>query len=318
MAPPTNVFFSPSVQSEQLLYEDLIIEGLRLYGQDMLYIPRVSISTDEILNEEYSRFNDAYKIEMYVANTQGFEGEGTLLSKFGLEIRDQATFIVAKRRFEQLVHIDENDIAHFRPREGDLIFLPLTNSMFEIKFVEHENPFYRLSDLPIYELQCELFEYSSERFDTGISGVDILENMGASATVLEITGGTAGFAPFTRVYQVIESPDSDGEGGLIIAGEVADFVRDTDNASVGVLSLVSIDVKPPSSNIVNFDPDHGPLLFETDDSNTGWSVSRVLNINDSETMGNDAFAGNSSFALEADDIIDFSTVNPFGDPRVGE
>ena len=315
---PTNVFFSPAVRSEQMLYEDLVIEGLRMYGQDMLYIPRVSISSDEILNEEYSRFNDAYKIEMYIANTQGFEGEGTLLSKFGLEIRDQATFIVAKRRFEQLVQIDENDIAHLRPREGDLIFLPLTNSMFEIKFVEHENPFYRLSDLPIYELQCEMFEYTSERFDTGISGIDTIENMGASATVLEITGGTSGFAPFTRVYQVIESPDSDGEGGLIIAGEVADFVRDTDNASVGILSLVSIDVDPPSSNIVNFDPDNGPLLFETDDSNTGWSVSRVLDINDSESMGNDPFAGNSTFALEADDIIDFSTVNPFGDPRVGE
>lgn len=315
---PTNVFFSPAVRSEQMLYEDLVIEGLRMYGQDMLYIPRSTISSDEILNEEYSRFNDAYKIEMYIANTQGFEGEGTLLSKFGLEIRDQATFIVAKRRFEQLVQIDENDIAHLRPREGDLIFLPLTNSMFEIKFVEHENPFYRLSDLPIYEIQCEMFEYTSERFDTGISGIDTLENIGASATVLEITGGTDGFAPFTRVYQVIESPDSDGEGGLIIAGEVADFIRDTDNASVGILSLVSIDVDPPSSNIVNFDPENGPLLFETDDSNTGWSVSRVLDINDSESMGNDALASNSSFALEADDIIDFSTLNPFGDPRVGE
>ena len=76
---PTNVFFSPSVQSEQLLYEDLIIEGLRMYGQDVLYIPRVSISSDEILNEDYSRFNDAYQIEMYIANTEGFQGEGTLL-----------------------------------------------------------------------------------------------------------------------------------------------------------------------------------------------------------------------------------------------
>jgi hypothetical protein len=150
---PTNVFFSPAVKSEQLLYEDLVIEGLRMYGQDVLYIPRATITTDEILNENYSRFNDAYKIEMYIAKTEGFEGEGTLLSKFGLELRDQATFVVASRRFEHLVHIDENELASDRPREGDLIYLPLTGSMFEIKFVEHEQPFYRLSNLPTFELQ---------------------------------------------------------------------------------------------------------------------------------------------------------------------
>src|SRR6056297_2411577 len=124
---PTNVFFSPAVRSEQLLYEDLIIEGLRMYGQDVLYIPRVAITTDEILNEEYSRFRDAYAVEMYIANTEGFEGEGNLLSKFGLEIRDQATFIVSRRRFQQLVDINVNALEEERPREGDLIYLPLSN-----------------------------------------------------------------------------------------------------------------------------------------------------------------------------------------------
>ena len=317
---PTNVFFSPAIQSEQLLYESLIIEGLRLYGQDVLYIPRVSISSDEILNEDYSRFNDAYQIEMYIANTEGFQGEGTLLSKFGLEIRDQATFIVAKRRFEFLVDIDDNAIASDRPREGDLIYLPLSNSMFEIKFVEHEQPFYRLSDLPIYELQCEMFEYTSERFDTGVPAIDEVENRNASATVIEITGGTDGFAPFDRVFQVVKEPDSDGEGGVIISGEVADFVRDQENASVGRLSLVSIDIDPPSEKIIEFDPEYGDLFFEDNEENTGWTVARRIDHSDGDEnfMPNDPIADNSTFALETDEIIDFSEINPFGDPRQGQ
>ena len=160
---PTNVYFDHDYEEEQNLYESLIIEALAIYGQETYYIPRSEITDDEILNEKFSRFSDAYAIEMYIENTQGFEGEGTLLSKFGLEIRDQANFIVSKRRFRQLVHLDDNDIYADRPDEGDLIYLPLANSLFEIKFVEHEQPFYQLRNLPTYQLQCELFEYSHEQ-----------------------------------------------------------------------------------------------------------------------------------------------------------
>jgi len=136
-----NVYFSNQVKSEQDLYEDLIIESLQIYGQDIVYIPRSEISRDEILNESYSKFEDAYTVEMYIENQEGFEGDGDLLAKFGLEIRDQATFIVAKRRWDKQVSKWTNSI---RPLEGDLLFLPLSNSLFEIKFVEHEQPFYQL------------------------------------------------------------------------------------------------------------------------------------------------------------------------------
>jgi len=200
---PTNVYFDHDYEEEQNLYESLTIEALSIYGQETYYIPRSEITDDEILNEKFSRFSDAYAIEMYIENTQGFEGEGTLLSKFGLEIRDQANFIVSKRRFRQLVHLDDNDIYADRPDEGDLIYLPLANSLFEIKFVEHEQPFYQLRNLPTYQLQCELFEYSHEQIETGIPAIDQFETAHGTPSVIEVSGGTFGFAEGDEVSQLI-------------------------------------------------------------------------------------------------------------------
>ena len=112
---PTNVYFSHKNKAEQFLYEDLVIESLKMYGQDVMYIPRQSITVDELMNEDYARFVDAYNIEMYIENTEGFAGEGDLLGKFGLEVRDQATFIVSRRRWEQLVSIFNNNVTTDRP-----------------------------------------------------------------------------------------------------------------------------------------------------------------------------------------------------------
>ena len=199
----TNVFFSPKVRTGQHLYEDIVIEALQMYGQDVYYIPRSQITQDAILNDDYSQYKDSYVIEMYIANTEGFEGEGNLMSKFGLEIRDQATFVVAKRRFGQLVDIPENSLRDDRPREGDLIYLPLSKSLFEIRFVEHEKPFYQVSQLPTYELQCELFEYSSEKFDTSIEELDRFEQIYGTRETLLVEGGVYGFAPGDRIEQQI-------------------------------------------------------------------------------------------------------------------
>jgi hypothetical protein len=140
----TNVYFSPKVKQEQNLYEDIVIEALKMYGQDVIYLPRNLVSYDNITNSEFSEFVDAYAVEMYIENTEGFGGEGDLMSKFGLEIRDTATFVVSKRRWEQLVGIWNNSLNSERPSEGDLIYLPLSNSLFEIKMTEHEQPFYQL------------------------------------------------------------------------------------------------------------------------------------------------------------------------------
>jgi len=133
---PRNVYFSQAVKSEQNLYEDLIIESLQIYGQDVYYIPRTLVNRDDILNEDpASKFDDAYLLEMYIENTEGFEGSGDLYSKFGLEIRDECTFIVSRRRWETRVGIFSDNVIDPRPQEGDLIFLPMTNSFFEISYV---------------------------------------------------------------------------------------------------------------------------------------------------------------------------------------
>ncbi|MAI05481.1 MAG: hypothetical protein CMA07_07195 [Euryarchaeota archaeon] len=175
----TNPYISQKVRSEQHLYEDLVIESLKFYGQDVYYIPREIVNQDKIFGDDIpSRFSDSYKIEMYIENQEGFDGEGDLFTKFGIELRDQATFVVARRRWKSLV--GDNLAEHgFRPREGDVIYLPMSESMFEVLKVETETPFYQLSNLPTFRMQCELFEYSDEDFDTDIPSVDAVEYEGA-------------------------------------------------------------------------------------------------------------------------------------------
>jgi len=171
----TNVFFNNFENSmEQTLIEDLVIESIRIYGHDVWFIPRTLVATDDLLNEDdLSEFTSAYFVEMYIKNVDGFEGEGDFLSKFGLQIRDEMTLTLARRVFELDV---TQYTADERPNEGDLIYFPLTNKMFEITHVEHETTlgFYQLGSLQAYDLRVELFEYSNETFATGVPEIDDL------------------------------------------------------------------------------------------------------------------------------------------------
>lgn len=175
---PTNFYFQSGLTSgttnEQRLIEDLIIESLKIYGQDIYYLPRTQVATDDIFDEDtLSQFTQAYPLEMYIQNVDGFEGQGELFTKFGIEIRDQATFVLSKRRWEQMVQTSGGVFSlEARPSEGDLLFFPLTGSMLEIKMVEFQNPFYQLSKINVFNLQCETFEYSSEVINTGIAVID--------------------------------------------------------------------------------------------------------------------------------------------------
>lgn len=168
----TNVFFQNyNYFNEQQLIDDLVIESIQIFGLDMLYIARSLQSVDNILNEDdLSIFDDAYELELYVKSVDGFEGEGDFLSRFGLQIRDTATFSVAIRTFER--YVTRKDTARTRPYEGDLIYLPLNGKFFKITHVEHESVFYQSGTLQVYDLKCELFEYSNERFITGREDID--------------------------------------------------------------------------------------------------------------------------------------------------
>lgn len=159
--------------SEQLLMEDLIEECIKIYGFDVIYIPRQSIKEDKILTEDVlNEYTFSYQIEMYLQSSQGFEGQGSLLSKFGMEFRDTATFMVARRRWDDVVAQDGKVQLTTRPSEGDIIYFPLTKAFFEIRRVEAKNPFFQVGNMYVYSLESELFQYSSEKFDTGIYEID--------------------------------------------------------------------------------------------------------------------------------------------------
>ena len=175
---PTSVYFDTGTIPEQRLYEDLIIEQLRAFGQEVFYLPRTLVNEDTILGEDpLSEFNDAYLIEMYVENIEGYDGEKELMTKFGLDIQNEVTFVVARRRWEQLISIDQNLIVSTRPNEGDLVYFPRTKHLFEISFVDHDDPFYQVQNLPVYKLKCRSFDYSSEQIDTGIVEIDNIETI---------------------------------------------------------------------------------------------------------------------------------------------
>ena len=213
----TNKYFNNFAYArEQDLVEDLTIESIKMYGQDMKYLPRTKVNTDHLYGEDdLSTFDEGIDIEMYIKNVEGFEGEGDLLSRFGLEIRDSVTFTVARKRFDQAISSpklmtevgynlifedgDNNapsrqfltgakDTEAFvqegddysntinRPQEGNLIYFPMVGKLFEIKFVEHEQLFYQTGRLQTYDVRCELFQYSSERINTGNTEIDVIED----------------------------------------------------------------------------------------------------------------------------------------------
>ena len=185
-----NLYFSAGARSEQNLYEDLIIESIKIYGQDLYYLPRDLVNVDDVFREDpVSKFNSNYLLEMYVDNADGFDGEGDLFTKFGVEIRDQVTFTVAKRRWQQTVMRYDNEIQGIRPLEGDLVFTPFSKKMFQIMHVEHEQPFYQLNNLPVFKLQCELFEYNDEDFDVNNDAITQLEQDAAFRYELTLTQG---------------------------------------------------------------------------------------------------------------------------------
>lgn len=161
--------------SESRLMEDLIIECMKIYGFDVYYLPRTSVFQDNVLNEDaLNKYEQAYRLEMYLSNVMGFEGEGDLLTKFGVEIRDTATFIVSKRRWEEAVARVGQVQLSGRPAEGDILYFPLTKSYFEVRRVETKDPFFQVGKFNVFKLECELMQFSSERFDTPIDEINEL------------------------------------------------------------------------------------------------------------------------------------------------
>ena len=226
-----NPFFLNGSSSEQNLVQDLINEQLRMYGLEVYYIPRKMLKTDDILNEvQTSTFDDNFIIEAYVNSYEGYAGQGDIMTKFGVSLKDEVSLIISKERFEEFIapimaaindilleHVPNEEVLVTRPREGDLIYFPLGERLFEIKFVEHEKPFYQLGKTYVYELQCELFEYEDEVFDTSIDEVDeILADQGFITTITlrkEATVQTARFEAVKTIGGYVQKLILNSDGG---------------------------------------------------------------------------------------------------------
>ena len=273
---PTNVYFDTGTRPEQNLYEDLMIEQLKIYGQDVFYIPRTLVKEDNLFGEDtLSKFGDAYLIEMYFENIEGYEGEKEIMSKFGLQMQEDVTFVVARRRFEQLVSHDSNLIVKTRPNEGDLVYFPKVKKIFEITFVDHDDPFYQVHNVPAFKLKCKTFEYSSEDLDTGITEIDAIETDNSlDQLVYQITMEQSSTTTYNEGLEL-----EDGTGNIEQEGNTDNLIGENETGG-------------------------DQIVLETGDYiiQEGYVVDTV-----------DENAMNDFFETQDDNIIDFTESNPFGD-----
>jgi hypothetical protein len=302
-----NVYFGQGVRAEQLLIEDLIIESLKIYGQEVMYIPRTLISKDEILGEDrLSQFNSSFPIEMYFENVDSLDGQGAFIQKFGLMMEQSATLVVARRRWDQLIGRYGQTIIPTRPNEGDLIYFPLTKGLFEIKFVKHQDPFYQLGKLYVYKLQIELFQYSSEFLDTGTQEIDAFEslksfntnttrNSHGQVTGVNVLNHGSGYTSTPLVSFVGNS--GHGAEGFATMG------TDADEDKVISVTVTSGGTGYQTAPDVIFTPSDmtDPTIRAVADA------SIDVNIDNSSNYGN-----NNTFKKQAKDVL-FSSTNPFGE-----
>lgn len=277
---------------EQDLIEDLTIEAIQLAGMDLKYLPRTMVSRDDLFGEApVSRFNGFQTIEFYPNTTDSFMG-GDIFTKFNLEVRDSMKLTVARRRFKTETGMD-------RPLEGDLIYIPVTNTLLEVKFVEHENPFYQLGKLYSFVITCELFQYSEEKFTTGDPKIDMLESK--AAYTLEIshgtTSGTGSFSIGDQLYQHHDGTTAAGFSGADAKGTVVSV----DSGSVVLKDIIG-EWKIDSAT--------GQGLWITKSDNTAYRT--VVGMSD--IFGTHVSKANEAIETEANEILDFSERHPFGDP----
>ena len=287
----TNVYFSKGTPNEQHLYEDLAIEAIQIYGHDVFYIPRTLVNKDELFGESaLSRFDDAYGIEMWMETQEGYEGEKELVSRFGLEIRDETTFVVSRRRWDNTVSNDANLIVSSRPDEGDLVYMPTVKKLFEISFVDHDDPFYQVDNLPVYKLYCRTFEYSSEVLDTGIDAIDAIETKRSTDFLgFEILAEQSntynekiGFEHGT-VYEF-------GDGDILLEDGTSFVLGENETGTEAI------------------------ILESSDDYYTFVVIQEAFSLATQDTQSENEWFEDRATGAIGDPVLDFTESNPFGDP----
>jgi len=359
-----------SIATERNLYKDLLKEAIQIYGHDVYYVNRTSVALDNVFGEDsLSKFTTQHPIEMYVEDSEGFGGDKEIISQFGLENRNEITFVVSKERFQEMdsqitiedgtdttggsillesgsISQDDNssilttlDGDNFyiimdtattdadRPLEGDLVYHPVIAKMFEISFVDHDEPFYQLDNNPVYKLRCKQYEYSGEVLDTGITAVDAIET--------DLSEDTSQYQ-FTLEQSSAVNEDITLEyyfdtGLLLLDGTDLDFNRITtevedrpillegNSGATGTLlnenSSISVSNNSSSDNLVGEDDSNsvGESILLENEADTGqpqYLISEDYIIGDGDT---DKTVQNDLFETLDDSVLDFSETNPFGD-----
>lgn len=279
-------------ESEQTLVQDLVDEQIKLFGQDVVYVPKTML-IDKVLNDVIlSKFEDKVTIEMMLINVEGFGGSGAVaMSKFGLKLSDEITYVVSKRRWIDYVETEIDTRVSDRPNEGDLLYVPMTKNLYEIKFVERETPFYQLGKNYIFSLSCELMENADNYFNTGDDDIDTL------------TQESHVFPAFVKV----------GGSGAYVVGEEVRQTYTVDGQSVVTKATVSEWL--PASRKLRLTYINGVLKRNVSligqESNASWIVDTFSTIEfEIDNYDNDQ---NKTIEIKSNEIIDFSEGNPFGE-----
>ena len=309
-----------AIATEQNLYRDLVTEAIQIYGHDVFYIDRTLVAKDTILGEDtLSKFKNAQKIEMYMENADGgFAGEREIMNQFGLQNLSEATFVVSKQQFQSkttqitieegtssgnggsilledgtdpatskfegsdfylLLETDATDSD--RPFEGDAVYHPILNKLFQVNFVDHDEPFFQLDNNPVYKLRCRLFDYSAESLDTGITDIDAIED--ALSTV-------------SSDFQFTMEQESATVNALLLESEKGRLIAEVESDELIVLETSDMTTSA------------GSILSEEGD----FIIQESYILGDMSSSG-DASAQNELFDLADDSVLDFSESNPFGD-----
>ena len=293
----TNVHFSKGTISEQYLYEDLVIEAIGIYGHDVFYLPRTLVNEDELLGEDpLSKFSDAYGIEMWMETQEGYEGEKDIVTRFGLDIQNETSFIVSRRRWDDVVSRNDNLIVNTRPDEGDLIYFPAVKRLWIISFVDHDDPFYQVNNLPVYKLYCRSWEYSSERLDTGIEAIDAIETKRST--------DASGYEFISEIASTVTYNERIGmEWGSIYA----------QNPQAGVpWPPADMDIIMENGDALVGENQTGFTSIMLEDSDAYYSFFVIQE--DYRLATIDPQSDNAFIDTQADLILDFTETNPFGEP----
>ena len=312
-----NPYFNKTLKNKasQDMIESLTIEAIKMHGLEVYYIPREMVNEDTLFGEDtISEFTEAHMIEAYLENIDQWGGEGEVLQKFGLQSKDQMDLVISKKRFNQAV-IEKSNLSLKRPKEGDLIWVPLSNTAFEINFVEHENPFYQMGKLHTYKLTCELFRYSHENIETGNTVIDQIESPVDSDTgiaqpqyAIDITvtcsSSCGEYTLGETVYQIPAASDTFNMNNAEATANVIDWTKTSD--TIGTLRV---------NNITGtFSSTANNPVVRGNSSGATWSYSsEVTTTVKVDPQPEDNRIDNDNLQDFANEFVDFSEYNPFSE-----